>query len=110
MTTERWAFCESELAHPAECKTHDELVGEVPYEYGEENRIECGIIVYRNGHVSNRFEDGTVGVSAEARELAGECETLYHPDSNETTDVWADVFVDHDGAWLGWAGPVPVAR
>jgi hypothetical protein len=104
MKTERWAFSESELANPAACKADDELVGEVPYEYAEENGIECGIIIYRNGEVSNRWEDGTAGVPAEARELADECETLFHPQRNETTDVWADVFVDHDGAWLGWAG------
>lgn len=100
MRTERWAFAESELANPAACKAHDELIGAVPYE--------CGIIVYRNGEVSNRWEDGTVGVPAETRELADECECLFNPQRNETTDVWADVFVDYDGAWLGWAGATPV--
>jgi len=110
MRTERWAFSESELAAPAKCNAHDELIGEVPYEYAEENGIEEGIIIYRKGEVSNRWEDGTVGVPAETAELADECETLYHPDSNETTAVWADVFVDDNGAWLGWAGPVPAVR
>ena len=110
MTTERWAFSESELAAPTQCSANDDLVGEVPYEYAEENGIECGIIVYRNGRVSNRWDDGTVGVPTEAAELARECETLYHPNTNETTAVWADVFVDIYGDWLGWAGLVPVAR
>jgi hypothetical protein len=106
MRTERWAFCESELANPAKCKSHDELLASVTT--GPDSSE--GIIVYRNGKASNRFADGTAGVPADLADEAEADEELYHPDLDETTNVWADVFVDHDGAWLGWAGPVPVAR
>ena len=110
MKTERWAFSESELTDPAKCKAQDELIGEMPYEIAEEKGIEQGIIVYRNGEVSNRWEDGTAGVPADVAELANECETLYHPATNETTDVWANVLVDGDGAWQRWIGDRPKVR
>jgi hypothetical protein len=103
VTNERWAFTQAELAAPAECKSHDELIAGVPYEYAEERGIECGIIVYRNGTVSNRWEDGTAGVSVEAAELAGEDELPYSPDSGELADTWRDVTVDDAGNFLAFA-------
>ncbi len=108
---QRWAFSESELARPHECNAYDELIGDLPYEFCEEEGIEGGVIVYRNGEVSNRWDDETAGVPAEVAELADECETLYHPESNETSDVWADVLCDRDtGKFLGWAGAAPKVR
>lgn len=104
---QRWAFSESELTHPAKCNAYDELIGE----FCEEEGIKSGVIVYRNGEVSNRWDDGTAGVPAEVAELADECETLYHPEANETTDVWADVLCDkHSGRFLGWAEAAPEVR
>ena len=100
MTTERWAFSESELANPAKCKSYDELLADVPYEYAEEHGIEEDIIVQRNGTVTNRWSDGTAGVPAETAELAGECETLYRPETREETDAWRDVEVDAAGNFL----------
>jgi hypothetical protein len=97
MSKERWAFSESELADPGKCSSTDEIVATLPYEFCEENGIEEGVIVYRNGEVSNRFSDGTAGISAEIAELAGECESLYHPDADEETAAWRDVEVDKKG-------------
>jgi hypothetical protein len=103
MRTERWAFAESELADPAACKAHDELLASATT--GPDSSE--GIIVYRNGKASNRFADGTAGVPADLAELAEADEELYHPDLDEIADVWADVWVDDSGTWAGWAGPVP---
>lgn len=110
MRKERWAFCESELADPAKCNTYDELTTSVidPDNPGE--HLEQGVIVYRNGEVSNRWDDGTVGIPADVTELAAEEETLYHPDLDEYTDVWADVLTDDSGAWQGWAEKTPEVR
>jgi len=103
MKNERWAFSESELADPAACNAYDELIAIVP-------DCELGIIVCRNGEVSNRWEDGAVGVPADVAEAANADESLYHPDLDTYADVWADVFVDADGAWLGWAKAAPEVR
>jgi hypothetical protein len=53
--------------------------------------------------VSNRWEDGTAGVSEEAAELAGEDESPYSPDSGELADTWRDVTVDDAGNFLAFA-------
>ena len=103
MKTERWAFSEKELADPYACHSHDELLASVPNPDDPEKSLEQGIIVYRNGTVSNRWEDGTVGVPAEVAELANDEETLYHPD-DELTEAWRDVCVGDDGSFLAWAG------
>jgi hypothetical protein len=110
MRTERWTFCESELAEPAKCNAYDELTTTVPDPDNPGEHCELNVIVYRNGEVSNRWDDGTAGVPADVAELADAEETLYHPDLDEYADVWADVFVDRDGAWLGWAGAAPEVR
>ena len=106
MRTERWIFCESELADPANCKADDEMLCSVTT--GPDSSE--GVIAYRNGEISNRFADGTAGLPADLVELAEAEEEYYNPERDEIADVWANVFVDGDGAWLGWAGAAPKAR
>ena len=93
MTTERWAFSQSELANPAGLNRRDTLIATV---------LDCesGVIVHRDGEVSNWWDDGTAGVPADVAELAADVETLYHPDTAEPTDRWADVTVDGDGNFV----------
>ncbi len=109
MRKERWVFCESELANPAACRGYDEFTTG-PLGFDDVDRTELGVVVYRDGSVSNRWDDGTVGIPAEIADLADVEETLYSPDRDEYADVWADVFVNHLGQWLGWAGAVPQVR
>ena len=85
---ERWAFSESELANPEGLNSDDELI------------TIRGIIVYRDGSVSNRYEDGTFGISREEKEEANEEETLYHPEVDEETIAWRPVEVDDNGGFV----------
>ena len=89
---ERWALSEGELANPHDLRSDDELVAEA-------NGV--GVLVYRNGEVSNRFDDGTAGVPEDIKEAAGEVETLLHP-NGEPTSKWVDVLTN-DGAFAGFA-------
>jgi hypothetical protein len=89
---ERWAFTETELANLDQLNlaAHDQLVVTVPGH-------ELGVIVYRNGEVSNHWEDGTRGVPADVTALADDEETLYCPNRNEYADQWRNVEVDTAG-------------
>lgn len=107
MKTERWIFCESELANPAACTGYDEFVTTVSDPDNGLETLELGVIVYRNGTISSRWEDGTVGLPPEVVELAEAEEEYYSPDLDEPADVWADVLVGDRDEWLGWAGTPP---
>jgi hypothetical protein len=100
MKTERWAFSESELVNPKSCRADDELVAALP-EFADALGNALGIIVYRNGQVSNRFEDGTIGVPDALKTLANEVETLAHNVDGEVepTWCWADVETE-DGRFV----------
>ena len=93
MTIERWAFTDDEFRHPESLNRRDTLIATVP-------GYELGVIVHRDGEVSNWWVDGTAGVPADAAELAADVETLHHPDSNESTARWADVEADSDGKFV----------
>lgn len=93
MPQERWAFSTKELNNPSQCHSFDDLIANLP-------QWEIGIIVYRNGQVSNRWADGGFGVPAGVADEANEQETLYHPESGEETHTWADVEVDEAGNFL----------
>lgn len=99
MSKQRWAFTESELANPAECKGDDELVAYVYTDTEFKETESYGIVVYRNGKVSNRFDDGTAGVPRGLVDLANDCESLLHPDGEETS-VWKDVEADDQGNFV----------
>lgn len=96
---ERWAFSQSELNSPAACKGDNELVAYVDLDDDWDGVEGYSIIVYRNGKVSNRFSDGTVGMPRELANLANDVESLLHPDGEETAE-WRDVTVDKDGNFL----------
>jgi len=95
MIIERWAFSRDELDHADDCDGSDELVAYIDVDDDGNGTEGFGIVVYRNGEVSNRFDDGTVGVPKEFAALANDCESLVHPDGNET-DAWCDVEVDKE--------------
>lgn len=101
MTTERWAFSTAELLRPELCTNEDELVAFVP-------ASEIGVLVYRNGKVSNRYADGTTGVPADIAELADGIESLGHPVDDDYADLqetncWKDVVVNDDGSFQAFA-------
>lgn len=91
MPKQRWVFTQAELARNGKgCEAHDEFIATLPSE------TELGVIVYRNGKVSNRWADGTAGVPRGIAELANEVETLGTPDG-ELADEWHDVEADRQG-------------
>lgn len=100
---ERWAFSQSELADPAECKGYDELVAYIDVDDDGDGAESIGIVVCRDGTVSNRFDDGTAGVPKEFAELANECESLLHPDGEDTA-AWKDVEADAEGNFVRFLG------
>ena len=59
---EYWAFARSEAAHPETTHRHDQLIANPTItDYDEEGdwTPELGVIVYRDGTVTNRWSDGT---------------------------------------------------
>ena len=104
---ERWCFTAYELSgHERTCHNYDEFVADL----GEDQQgpiSEVGVIVYRNGDVSNRWGDGTRGVPDEYRQLADEVEALTKPYGEGEADVyadeWRDVIADKDGGFVAWA-------
>jgi hypothetical protein len=91
--TERWAFTDRELSNPAACCGFDELIADVPFE-------DLGVLVQRNGNVTNRWVDGTVGIPADIAELAVACESLYNSRTNELAEEWRDVVTNPAGEFL----------
>jgi len=89
---QRWAFSETELKNARACRADDELIAAVP-------EASLGVIVYRNGVVTNRWEDGTAGVPDVVKDWVQSEEELYHPEVRESTSVWRGVVV-RDGAFL----------
>ena len=100
---ERWAFTRSELGDPGGLKSSDELIA-----YVEGATPESGVIVYRNGVVSNRYGDGTAGVTPEHRAAAESDETLWRLETQDYADEWRDVVVDENGMFVRFArAPLP---
>lgn len=99
---QRWVFTEAELAKPEICRWSDAFIATVSTE-----SCDIDIIVYRNGSVSNRFGDGTDGVTPDLVELAEDVETYYDPFNQCYADIWRDVILDAEGKFLGWSlGPL----
>jgi len=104
---ERWCFTAYELEHPEDCKSHDEFVADLG---GDQEGLisELGVLVQRNGDVTNRWGDGTVGVGDEYRQLADKSDTLVKPyrqagESDVYADTWREVIVDKEGKFVAWA-------
>jgi hypothetical protein len=105
---ERWCFTEYELEHPHACRGDDEFCADV----GEALLV----IVLRNGQVTDRWEDGTVGVSPHLQDLADFQEVLYKRDrrfpgdpsgTNIVGDTWRKVIVRNEEFvdWLTGTNP-----
>lgn len=88
----RWCFTASELEHPEKCLGTDEFIAGV----GEE----LGVIVQRDGTVTNRWEDGSFGVTPEAWLDADSADTLFSPNHWEHTDCWRNVMTDAEGVFI----------
>jgi hypothetical protein len=111
---ERWCFSSADLQQPENCHSYDELVANVITGEGGasrsvefDNEEQTDVIVYRNGIVTNKFDDGTIGVPKEIQKLADDVEELVNPRGNtdETAfcNVWRNVWTDETGVFLGWA-------
>ena len=107
---ERWVFTGKELE---ECddwlrqfsRSDDMFVtGGIPCGEpvdGEVPRTELGVIVHRNGEVTNRWADGTVGVPSEIKKLAAEEESLIRCSrAADLAEHWTDVVHDGNGQFV----------
>jgi hypothetical protein len=114
-SNERWVFTKSELKHPETCHSKDEFIGYPERDIDDEIRVwpERGVIVYRNGQVSNRYSDGTAGVPDDERDLVDAIETLVKPREqvkdlyDELAYNWYDVVIDAEGNFVQWAEKPP---
>lgn len=97
MKTERWVFTDAELvANGKDCSGGDELVAHVM-------DVELGVLVERNGTVTNRWADGTAGVPDDIVELAKDVESLQTTETPvELAENWREVELNEDGtlAWI----------
>ena len=103
---EYWAFARSEAAHPETTHRHDELIANPTVtDYDEEGdwTPELGVIVYRDGTVTNRWSDGTAGVPANVVQAADELDELYSPYAGDMAFMWKRVYTNETGEFLGWA-------
>ena len=102
---EYWAFSVSELLDPGECHGDDELTAYLDIDDTHTGALAIGVIVHRNGHVTDRFEDGTLlpfstkRRNHELQRLAARVETLMHQNGEETLE-WRDVRVDRHGNFI----------
>lgn len=97
MKLERWCFTDYELHNSkvfAACRAEDEFIAR-----GIENS-DVGVIVYRNGGVSNRYSDGVCGVTEDDR-IEAEADESPIRIGGEYNDFfanhWRDVYVSKDG-------------
>ena len=97
MKNERWVFTDAELAsNGRDCSGDDELVARVM-------DVELGVLVERNGTVTNRWADGTAGVPDAVVKLAKDVESLQTTETPvELAENWRAVEVNDDGtlAWI----------
>ena len=99
MVKERWVFTQEELLVPATCKRDDEFIVLM-----SDILPEDGVLMRRDGLATNRYGDGTAGVTEDHAELAEGVETYATTGDNpQLADIWRDVFVDPDsGEFIGF--------
>ena len=97
---ERWVFTDAELADPKKCKRDDEFV--TLCDYGEPLERQ-GVIVYRDGRITNRWADGTAGVPDDIYQAAADCEAYYDPRTRDMAEIWRNVYTDEEGNFIDWA-------
>ncbi len=101
----RWCFTAWEVNQPQRCLASDEFIAYAPDELTQ------GVVVLRDGTVTDRWEDGSTGVPPRARSLARACEELYKPtyfetrnlaqnEQDELADIWRDVLTNSQGHFL----------
>lgn len=89
-----WVFTQQDLQDPSQCNAYDEFMVTCPIDDDPlfATWQERGIIVYRNGIVSNRYADGTVGISTDEKAFIedGECATYKCGGTEHDSDIPAD--------------------
>jgi hypothetical protein len=106
---ERWVFTEWELHHPLLCNASDEFWAPVM-------DAEDWAVVYRNGEMTNRWSDGTVGVPTD---LIIDDEGYYKPKHRRSVstemrqdgydieaDQWYDVYVGDQSEFVAFVKPL----
>jgi len=92
VSAERWCRTESEVLE--KCNSQDEF-----YVFPVINVD--GVIVKRNGTVTNRWADGTRGVPEGIAKLAANEESPYSCETDEEAVEWLNVYADHKtGAFI----------
>lgn len=91
---ERWVFTEKELQEPSACQRADEFVV-----YSSLLGMPDAILVKRNGQATNRYADGTVGVTEEDQLIADGLEE-YLSLNGDHADNWRDVETNDEGYFL----------
>lgn len=104
----RWVFTSSEIAR---LRAKDS--GFQPTAYDEfivaVLQYEVAVIVQRDGTVTNRWADGTVGVPSWPAEMANEAEAYCSEELGEIADIWLDVEVGEAGGLVQVLDPIPAA-
>jgi len=87
----RLVFTQDEIdRNGAGCREKDEFVSNY---VGSADLV----VVTRDGKITNRWSDGTVGVPDDVRDLVEMEEEYYRPDTDESADTWRDCIVYDDG-------------
>ncbi len=100
---ERWVFTQNELMNPQRCNRDDLFVSQP---CGRQFAV-CGILVNRLGEATNRWADGTVGISTEQAAAAEAEETLTSFKwDGENADTWLEVVTKNGMFVQFWCGVV----
>lgn len=110
----RWAVTEAEMGRIETLRSGDELMATYTATDGDGGPVgdTHQVVVLRDGTVTNRNWDGTLGVSEEVSEMVGDEDELYHPNPDdpgefEATDRWVDVTVGPEGEFVSLRGQSP---
>lgn len=88
----------AERQNPEHARGDDEFLA---FPSNEDGPTELGIIVHRDGRVTNRWGDGSVGVNQEWYTLAADEEALVNF-GGDADGGWYDVLVDTQGNFVDW--------
>lgn len=93
----RWIFTEQELLNPKQCRQSDLFL------VTDSNLPEVGVFVFRDGKVTNKYGDGTRGVTKDHADIADSQETYHTIDRKDIADNWRDVRTTANGRFLKFA-------
>jgi hypothetical protein len=91
---ERWAFTLNDLLDVHHLNGNDEFLAACDA---------TEVVVDRRGNATNRYRDGTKGVTLIDKERAESEDTLVKIGTMEYADQWHDVWAGEDGRFLGFA-------